>query len=92
MTGAEVLALPMARNDAGAATIRDYLVAIVERVWDEGEGFSGKRPFGNSGWDWELYDALSKAGELPITHGEVDSGEGDRLIRSAIEALRTPTT
>ena len=42
-----VLNLPMQDNDAGAATIRDYLVALVREVWRERDGFSGKRPFGN---------------------------------------------
>jgi hypothetical protein len=28
----------------------------------EGEGFDGKRPFGNSGWDSDLFKPLIKAG------------------------------
>jgi len=34
-------------------------------VRDEGEGFSGKRPFGNSGWEYDIYAALVGAGFLP---------------------------
>jgi hypothetical protein len=38
-------------SDAGDnITIRDYLRILLETLWEEGEGFSGKRPFGNSGW------------------------------------------
>ena len=27
-------------------------------MWVQGEGFDGKRPFGNSGWETEVYAAL----------------------------------
>ena len=57
-----VLTLPMQDNDAEAATIREYLVALLRQLWAEGEGFSGKRPFGNSGWEWDMYPPLIKAG------------------------------
>jgi hypothetical protein len=42
--------------------VRDYLRKLLETLWDDGECFSGKRPFGNSGWEWEIYDALGRAG------------------------------
>jgi hypothetical protein len=61
-SGAEILAVPMGDNDADAATVGDYLGKLLLEVWREGEGFSGKRPFGNSGWEWELYAALGRAG------------------------------
>lgn len=50
-------------------TIRDYLHAILIGVWTEGEGFSGKRPFGNSGWEYDLYEPLIKAG---FVKGKID--------------------
>lgn len=93
-TGAEILAIEMIDgNDAGAETIRDYLVALVREVWREGEGFSGKRPFGNSGWDWDLYMALAKAGLLASTDewqciSMSERAKGNEMIFSAIEALR----
>ena len=49
MTAKEILDLAMRENDADAKTIRGYLGKILEKVWAEGESFSGKRPFGNSG-------------------------------------------
>lgn len=50
-------------SDAGDnLTIRDYLRVLLETLWEEGEGFSGKRPFGNSGWDRDLYVPLVKHG------------------------------
>ena len=62
ITGEQILALDMEPNDAGATTVRAYLKAIVSRVWELDEGFSGKRPFGNSGWMRELYAPLVVAG------------------------------
>lgn len=92
-TGQQILATPMHDNDANAATIRGYLVFLVAAVWRENENFSGKRPFGNSGWDMELYRALGEAGYIRWIldeDGEIedfDDETGDRLIESAITAL-----
>lgn len=93
MTPTEVLSIEMRENDAEAATVRDYLKALVLRVWDEGEGFSGKRPFGNSGWQCDMPQALVRAGAVK---GKLDDDgylddwdepEADKLIRAAIAAL-----
>lgn len=46
--------LPLGENDAEATTVGGYLQKLLWRVWEDGEGFSGKRPFGNSGWNWDL--------------------------------------
>lgn len=55
-------------SDAGEnITIRDYLRRLLEAVWVEEECFSGKRPFGNSGWKWEVFMALAKAGFVEAT-------------------------
>jgi hypothetical protein len=65
----QLLALPMEPNDSGASTVGGYLVALVHAVWNEEEGFSGKRPFGNSGWQQDLWKPF-------ITH-DVVTGELD---------------
>jgi hypothetical protein len=65
----KILALPLEDNDAGAATICDYLCALLKAVWTEEEGFSGKRPFGNSGWKSNIEVALVEAGAV---EGEID--------------------
>jgi len=58
-------------SDAGSQiTVRDYFRELVLGVWEHKEGFSGKRPFGNSGWEYEVHSALAKA-------GFVDLGEWD---------------
>ena len=44
ITGKLILMLTMQPNDANAATVREYLLALLKEVWREGEGFNGKRP------------------------------------------------
>ena len=41
-------------------TIREFLRELLLALWEEGEGFSGKRPFGNSGWKYQVYASLVK--------------------------------
>lgn len=92
-TGAEILAVPLPKNDADAATIHDYLVALLAVLWREEEGFSGKRPFGNSGWAYEVYAGLADAGLIEATRDEdgylndVDVPVADALVQRAIAAL-----
>lgn len=83
----KVLDLPMGENDANASTVGDYLIKLLLTLWKEGEGFSGKRPFGNSGWEYELYSPLIKAG---MVKGELDEDgyiKAYSLIRKTIESL-----
>ena len=89
----QVLDTRMQPNDAGATTIREYLAKIVEQVWQEGECFSGKRPFGNSSWQWEVHQALFEAG---LVEGELDKygdledydrATGNELVLAAITEL-----
>lgn len=50
-------------SDAGDnLTVRDYLRTLLETLWRQGEGFNGKRPFGNSGWEFDLYAPLIRGG------------------------------
>lgn len=67
----KVLNTPMQPNDADAATIRGYLIALLAKVWAEGECFNGKRPFGNSSWECEIYEALVRA---ELIEGVLDEG------------------
>lgn len=58
-------------SDAGAQlTVREYFKELLTELWTEKEGFSGKRPFGNSCWEYEVHTALAK-------EGFVDLGEWD---------------
>lgn len=94
MNGTEILALPMGPNDAKAETVGGYLRELLHALWHEEEGFSGKRPFGNSGWSYELAAPLVKAGAVPGSLDEdgflddFDRAELDKAVHSAIEAMR----
>ena len=48
----------------------DYLRKLLLAVWEENESFSGKRPFGNSGWEFDILLPLAKAGFVDL--GELD--------------------
>ena len=82
----EILDLPMhpldPLDDVGDGTIRAYLKALLAALWREGEGFSGKRPFGNSGWQFDVYAALIQAGKVK---GKIDPDAGwvDELSKEA---------
>ncbi len=92
-TPQQILALPMPENDAHAPTIRDYLVALLATLWDEKDGFDGKRPFGNSDWDGDLVIALARAGVVDGAIDEdgyldgCDDDAAEELIAAAIRAL-----
>src|SRR3954469_7204393 len=93
-TPQQILALPMDENDAQGATVRHFLVALLAALWDEKDGFDGKRPFGNSDWDGELAIALIRARLIDGAideDGYIETGSdwdaADRLIGSAIRAL-----
>jgi hypothetical protein len=63
-------------------TVRDYLKGLLQNLWIEGEGFSGKRPFGNSGWEYDLYQPLIAVGFPKDNYREMDEA-----ILRAIDAL-----
>ena len=96
-TPQQILDTPMEDNDSGADTIRGYLIALLARVWELGEGFSGKRPFGNSCWESDLYLPLAKAGFIEAKIDEEEGWldeisrdeerKGDALIAEAIRSL-----
>jgi hypothetical protein len=93
----QTLAVPMPEQE-GIETIKDYLIVLLSELWIQREGFSGKRPLGESGWEYDLYVPLARAGLIkvkmsndrhtfqePLTP-EVKA-EADRLIAEAIRAL-----
>jgi hypothetical protein len=92
-TGVDVLAVPLQPNGSGEDTIGGYLVALLREVWNHGSDFSGKRPFGNSGWHYDLYTGLIEAGMIAgrfDSDGHIetcDGAAGTRLINKAIDAL-----
>ena len=73
-------------------TLKELLKKITLMVWMDGEGFSGKRPLGQSGWKFDVYKALIENGHIP---GKLDKDEGyveecdcleaDRMVAKLIE-------
>lgn len=99
-TPQQVLACPMDpdENNPGASTVGEYLVLLLTELWKEGEGFSGKRPFGDGSWQHELYVPLVAAklieGELDEDGyiEQLDERAADKVIADAIAGLLTPIT
>lgn len=58
----QLLHLPLGNNEAQAATVGEYLGLLLSTLWLQAEGFSGKRPFGNSDWQYPVYIAMVKGG------------------------------
>ena len=50
-------------------TVKQYLHILLRDLWLHKDGFSSKRPFGNSGWEYEIYAALINA---RFIEGELD--------------------
>lgn len=70
----QVLDCPMVHpNDADAETVGEFLSTLLIALWDEGECFSGKRPLGNSDWQWQVLGSLVKGG---LVKGTIDSDGG----------------
>lgn len=85
----DILKTQMPENDANAETVGDYLKKLLLKLWSEREGFSGKRPFGNSGWHYELYIAIANAGliDAEFEDGDLidfDRKSADEIIEKAI--------
>jgi hypothetical protein len=75
-------------------TIRWYLIELLAKVWEQGEGFNGKRPFGNSGWENDLYLPLVAGGFVKGELDEdgcldlVDNESANTLVFAIIESMR----
>lgn len=89
-------------QDARTNSIRGYLEQLLSTLWADGESFSGKRPFGNSGWDYDLYLPLLVMGAVGGEWDEDDDGypfivsvdeiEANRLVFKLIEHCFKPTS
>lgn len=79
-------------------SIREYLRELLSALWHDGECFSGKRPFGNSGWEYDLYLPLIVAGVIGGNLDEdgyihdVDASAGHKVIAELIREMCGVTT
>jgi hypothetical protein len=79
----DVLALRFESDDLNRElTIREWLAELLLTLWREEEGFSGKRPFGNSGWQRDVAAVLIKAGAITgklDEYGQVAEADDEEL-------------
>lgn len=72
-------------------TLREYLKELLKVLWEKEDGFSGKRPFGNSGWQYDVYGSLVKAGHLEGTldeDGYVEDFDDRQAQELVLECIR----
>jgi hypothetical protein len=91
----DVLNVRFKSRDLGETlTVRDYLKRLLIELFREGESFSGKRPFGNSGWEHDIAFPLIACGFLKGTLDEddcvdeIDWDEFNAAMAKVIGALR----
>lgn len=85
-----VFSIAMRENSARATTVGDYLVRLLGDAWKYGEEFDGKRPFGYSGWKYEVYNALADAGLIRARRdadGAWDWSSDDQSAVSAVDEI-----
>ena len=90
----DVMKLKIGDCDAGEnMTVGGYLEALLTKLWREGEGFNGKRPFGNSGWKYDVYKPLIREGLVDGVIDEdgyieeVDYAKADEFIAKLITSI-----
>lgn len=70
MTRDEILELPVMRWDlCDTLSMREYFERLIIKLWDDPIGFNAYRPYGNSGWKWDVYVTLIKH---KVIEGELD--------------------
>lgn len=93
MTAAEALNISFESRDLyRELTIRDYMKELLSTLFREGESFSGKRPFGNSGWEYDIIEPLVRAGVVRGSFYEAEEGEVpelDEYDRASFERVVT---
>jgi hypothetical protein len=87
MTDQEILDKKYHFNDAGANSLREYFKNLAYMVWQEEEGFSGKRPFGNSGWQYDVYKCLKEFGIVSEEQMQRGYRELDEIVLRLIQAM-----
>lgn len=69
-------------------TIKEYFIRLMLQLWEEEESFSGKRPFGNSGWTNDLYTILVYndyvEGVVTIEDGDGEEYEDSYLVLESV--------
>lgn len=91
----DVLKFVYSRWDLDECSIRHYLVELAKRCWVKEEGFGGKRPFGNSGWKWDVYYALADGGFVTGTKDDegnwvdIDCKKAESIILACFDKIQS---
>lgn len=81
------------KMDVEGTSLRVMLKDLLTMVLLQGEEFSGKRPWGDSGWEFDIYRAMVLNGFIK---GAVDEygdiynyslAEGDELLMRCVEEI-----
>lgn len=80
----KALDVKLGPNDCDAETVRQYFKELLYELLYREESFSGKRPFGNSGWRYEFLEPLHEAG---FCSERPDDQELEVLFDSLVGAL-----
>ena len=84
------LDVQMENSDIGPVSIRDYFKTLLKTLWRKAEGFSGKRPLGNSSWQFDVYTTLIKEGFVEGTLDDdgyvddIDQKAADKFVQEQI--------
>jgi len=79
-----------------AITIKVYLKKLLKQLWKKKESFSGKRPFGNTDWEYDLYVILIQHGIVEGTLDEdgwieefekKEQNKADKIISNCIDEI-----
>lgn len=81
----------MFRCDLGRVSFRTYFKKLLTKVIVEEEAFSGKRPFGNSGWFYELAAGLVKHKLIPGTQDDPDLAKAEAVLVTMVAEMAGET-
>lgn len=78
-------------------TVREFFKEMLQKLWYDPEGFSGKRPFGNSCWYYPVIYALVEAGGIAgsiirdeegyVEDSKFDATEADKFVQGLIAQM-----
>lgn len=78
------------RHFGHAVPLRQFFRELLLELWSDPERFSGKRPFGDSGWDFLVYEALIREGFISGTldeDGRIFNLEDERMAHAFVSDL-----
>lgn len=70
--------------------LRQMLRQLLIELWSDPERFDGKRPFGDSGWDYFIYEALVRDGFIEGTldeDGRIYQLKDERMAHAFVNDL-----